>query len=118
MAQRTQTKMEQVADPVTGAIRDATKGVHTECQYTVVDLSVDAGVTITGPVAFYGYLVSVALSAHTVAILDGSTTLVTLAASTAVNTNVAFPGVVCTTSLKVTPNASSTGTLILFYRVL
>ena len=117
MAQRTATKMEQVANPVTGAIADATIGVHSECLYSVLDLSGDAGVTITGPVIFYGYLVQVALSAHTVAILDGAVTIQTLAASTAVNTKVDFPGVRFETSLKVTPNASSTGILVLFYKL-
>jgi len=82
----------------------------------VVDLSVDAGATITGPCILLGIYVNVAMSAHAVTIGDGGTTKITLPASTAAGTNMNCYGAIFSTSIVVTPNASSTGTITLFYR--
>ena len=96
-----------------GQLKVAT--VPQACSMQVVDLSVDAGATITGPVALLGIHVDVVMSAHAVTILDDTTAKITLAASTAAGTNLDFHGAKFTTSLVVTPNASSTGTITIFY---
>lgn len=89
--------------------------------YQVVDLAVDAGVTIAGPVLLKGVYVNTVLSAHTVLFKDGATTVFTLQESLAAGSEKTFgsrDGVEFLTSIVVTPNASSTGNITVIYRPL
>jgi hypothetical protein len=93
--------------------------VQMECDYSVVDVSVDSTTIYTGPCIYYGCLVTTALSAHVLPIKDGSNTIDSFAASAAVGTYHGFNhGVKCATSLIVDPNDSATGNVTVFYRPL
>lgn len=97
----------------------AAQCVHTECDYQNVDLSVDSTTVFNGPCIYYGMTVTTVMSAHVINITDGSTNIDGFAASSAVGTSHNFPsGVKCYTSLKVAPNASSTGNIAIYYRPL
>jgi len=86
------------------------------CNMTVVDLSVDAGAVIKAiPGLLLGVHVDVVMSAHAVVITDGGVTKITLAASTAAGTNLNFYGARFASDITVTPNASSTGTITVFW---
>ena len=94
---------------------DSTK-VHTQCKYAVVDTSNDSTTVSSVPAVLYGIFVNTVLSAHTVLIVDGSTTVLTLPASLAAGTNLTFPGGIrFETSLVVDPDNSSTGNITLSY---
>ena len=88
---------------------------HIATKVLEVDLSTDAGSTITGPVVLMGIQVATALSAHSVLIKDNATTKMTIPASTAVGSINCY-GLQFATSLVITPNASSTGTLWIYYK--
>lgn len=97
------------------AARPATL-VHEECDYEVVDVSVNSTTVYDGPAILYGVYVNTALSAHALPIQDGSTTVVSIAASAAVGTNETFPGIKFNTSLIVNPNDAATGSVTVAYR--
>jgi len=102
-------------------IRKALVGEVDGDLYQVVDLSVDAGVTIPGPVLLKGVYVNTVMSAHTVLLKDGATTVFTLPASLAAGSERNFgsrDGVEFLTSIVVTPNVSSTGNITIAYRPL
>jgi len=102
-------------------IRKALVGEVDGDLYQVVDLSVDAGVTIPGPVLLKGVYVNTVLSAHTVAIKDGATTVFTLQASLAAGSEKNFgsrDGVEFLNGIVVTPDTSSTGNITIAYRPL
>lgn len=87
------------------------------CSMTVIDLSADAATTVSAvPAILLGVYVNVVMSAHAVTIGDATTTKITLPASTAAGTNMNCYGATFGTSIVVTPNASSTGTITVFYR--
>lgn len=94
---------------------------HQPANYTVIDLSVATPVAVSSgvPAFLCGLYVDTALSAHAVTVDDDSTTVVTIPASTAVG---AFDfgnqghDVRFNTALVVTPNASSTGVLVVYWR--
>ena len=87
------------------------------CLATVVDLSGDANTVIsTGATLLMGIHVNVVMSAHAVTIDDGTTAVMTLAASTAAGTNINCFGTLFSGTLEVNPNNSSTGTITVFYR--
>lgn len=89
------------------------------CLMTVIDLSGNDATTVSdAPAMLMGVCVNVVMSAHAVTIADGGTTKITLAASTAAGTNLNHYGAIFGTSIVVTPNASSTGTITVFYRPL
>lgn len=91
--------------------------MHTECDSLSVDCSVDSTTVYDGPCIYYGATVTTVLSAHTIAIADNATPIDAFAASAAVGTSHNFAtGIRCETSLKVAPNASSTGTIAVYYR--
>lgn len=115
---RLQTAMKTVAAPVSGALSDATEGVHNEWLYVVNDTSNDSTTVYTGPVLVAGIFVNTVLSAHTVVIQDGSTAVITLPASLAAGTWMNFGGIRFDTSLVINPNDSSTGNITVFYRPL
>lgn len=102
--------------------------IHEECNYTVIDLSTATPVAVSSgaPAYFYGARVDTTLSAHAVTIDDGAagatTTIGTIPASTVANTTIDFgngkAAIRCETSLVVTPNAISTGVIIVFWRAM
>jgi hypothetical protein len=62
--------------------------------------------------------VNTVLSAHTVLLVDGSTTVVTVPASLAAGSSILYPGIRFETSLVIDPDNSSTGNLTVAYRPL
>lgn len=82
-----------------------------EIQYTVVDVSVNSTTIYTGSCVFYSIHVNTVLSAHALPVMDGSTTIASLAASAAVGTNLVTIGIPCATSLVVDPNDAATGSV-------
>jgi hypothetical protein len=117
MAGRIGTTVGQINDPASG-IKEVTQGVHTECIGVTVDTGDNSTTVYNGPAILLGVYVNTVLSAHTVVIQDNATAKVTLPASLAAGTNLAFPGVRCETSLVVNPDDSSTGNITVFYRPL
>lgn len=94
--------------------RDSQK-THTECLYSVVDVSNNSITVYNGPCLLFGLHVTTALSAHACPVKDNATTIASLAASAAIGTNLAFPGVRCETSLVVDPDDAATGIITVFY---
>lgn len=92
--------------------------VHEETQYAVVDVSDNTTTVYSGPAILYGVYVNTALSAHALPIEDGSTTVVSIAASAAAGTNTTFPGIRFETSLIVNPNDAASGGVTVAYRPL
>lgn len=90
--------------------------VHEECEYTVVDVSDNSTTVYTGPCNLYGLYVNTALSAHAMPVKDGTVTVVSLAASSAIGVNPQFPGVHFETSLIVDPDDSATGSVTVAWR--
>lgn len=91
--------------------------VHMECDYAAVDVANNSTTIYTGPCLYYGAIVTTALSAHALPILDGSTTIDSFAASSAVGSFHGLThGVRCDTSLIVDPNDAATGNITVFYR--
>jgi hypothetical protein len=83
---------------------------------SVIDLSGNDATVITGPCLLLGIFVNIVMSAHAVTVGDDTTTKITLPASTAAGTNMNCYGAVFSSNITVTPNASSTGTITVFYR--
>lgn len=81
----------------------------------VIDLSVDAGLVIAGPVTLHGIFVTVAMSAHTVALSDAAVTNVIIPASSTAGTHIDTHKMPFVTDLTITPNVSSTGTIVVVY---
>lgn len=96
----------------------ATKGVHSEGYYSVVDVATDSTTVYTGKCLLMGVYVNTALSAHALPIIDGSTTVVTIPASAAAGSMYTFPGIRLETSLIVDPNDAATGNITVVYRPL
>lgn len=88
---------------------------HTECLYSVVDASNNSTTVYNGPAILFGVYVNTALSAQALPIQDGSTTVVSIAASAAVGTNITFPGIRFETSLIVNPDDAATGSVTVAY---
>ena len=90
--------------------------VQNQCEYTVVDLSVDTTTVYTGPCTLIGVHVNTILSAHIVLITDAAVTVASLPASLAAGTNLSFHGLRFDTSLIIDPDNSSTGSLLVMWR--
>ncbi len=85
-------------------------------RYSVVDVADNSTTVSSAPAILYGIHVNTALSAHALPILDGSTTVLSLAASAAVGTNLWFVGgIPFNTSLIVDPNDAATGSVTLVW---
>ena len=95
--------------------RQATN-VFTETDYGVVDLNDNSTTVFTGPCTLHGIYVNTVLSAQVCPVLDGTTTVVSLPASTAAGTSILYPGIRFNTSLIVDPNDSATGSITVAYR--
>lgn len=81
----------------------------------MIDLSTDDPTVIPGPVVLAGVYVTVVMSAHTVALSDDAVNKVILPASTTANTSFDALGMKFETDLTITPNASSTGIIVVTY---
>lgn len=88
---------------------------HNECLYKVVDVGDNSTTVFDGPALLFGVYVNTVLSAHALPIKDGSTTVVSLAASAAVGTNPSFPGIRFETSIVVDPDDAATGSVTVAY---
>ena len=111
------TVVSQVVNPSTGALAEATLGVHPECLMSVQDTSGNGPTTIhDGPALLFGVFVNTVLSAHTVVFKDGTTAKITLPASLAAGTSTNCYGARFETSLVIDPDDSSTGNVTVFYR--
>lgn len=87
--------------------------------YTIVDLSVDSTTISAVPAILGNIWVNVVMSAHVCPILDGSTTVLSLPASSAVGATFTYAkGTRFTTSLIVDPDNAATGTIVVQWRVL
>lgn len=119
MAGRTATKVNSIVASVSGALSDATDGVHTECTATVVDVATDSTTVSSSPAILYGVYVNTALSAHACPIQDNATDKITLVASLAAGSLLTFPtGLRFETSLIVNPNDAATGNITVFWRAI
>ncbi len=91
--------------------------VVAECDYLAVDVANNSTTVYTGACLYFGCIVTTALSAHALPILDGSNTIDSFAASSAVGTaHLLLHGVRCATGILVDPNDSATGNVTVFYR--
>lgn len=87
-----------------------------ECEYAVVNVADNSTTVYTGKCLYYGAAVTTVLSAHALPIMDGSNTVDSFAASSAVGSVHSWPGIICNTSLVVDPNDAATGSVTVFYR--
>jgi hypothetical protein len=88
-------------------------GTH---RYTVVDVADNSTTVSSAPAMLYSIHVNTVLSAHALPILDNATTVFSLAASSAVGTNLSWPkGIPFLTSLIVDPNDAATGSVTLVW---
>ena len=84
---------------------------------TIVDLATDEDVTVTSsPAVLLGFRVDTVMSAHAALIKDGSTTKITVAASTAANYNENTYSTSFATNITVESDNSATGKLAIFWR--
>ena len=86
------------------------------CEMTTVSLASGTQTVCTQPCLLLGVYVNTALSAHTCGIKDGTTAKLTLPASTTAGTNMNCHGSKFDEKLVVEPNASGTGTIVLFWK--
>ena len=85
-------------------------------RYSVIDVAVDSTTVVNAPARLYGVVVNTTLSAHTLPIKDGATTVITLPASAVAGTIYMFPGIEFATSLICDPNDAATGNITVVYR--
>lgn len=90
--------------------------IKTECEYAVVDVGDNTTTVLSGAALLYGVYVNTALSAHALPINDDAVTVLSIAASAAVGTNITLPGIRFNTSLVVDPNDAATGSVTLAFR--
>lgn len=89
-----------------------------ECWPVTVDTGTDSTTVYNGPAVLQYAYVNTALSAHTVLLVDGSTTKITLPASLAAASSPNIAGTMFRTSLVVDPDNSSTGNITVCFRPL
>lgn len=87
-----------------------------EFSYSVVDVGDNSTTVCAGQAILRGIYVNTALSAHALPILDGSTTIFTVPASTIAGTWIPFGDVHFTTSIVVNPDDSATGSITVVYK--
>jgi|SRR6185369_14165198 len=87
--------------------------VRTDCwEYAVVDVATDSTTVSSKPARLKSITIQTALSAHALPILDGSTTVYTIAASATAGTRIEFDGIKFKSSLVIDPNDAATGALL------
>lgn len=89
-----------------------------ECWPVTVDTATDSTTVYSGPAIVQWVYVNTALSAHTVLLVDGSTTKITLPASMAAGSSPNIAGAMFRTTLVVDPDNSSTGNITVCFRPL
>ena len=101
-------------------IDDAVANYPAPLNCTIVDLATDADVVVTAsPAVLCGFRVDTVMSAHAALIKDGSTTKITIAASTAANYNEIYGnGIQMLTNITVESDNSGTGKIAVFWRAL
>lgn len=103
---------------VSGAAASLNRG--DEWTYTVIDLSTDAANAVSGglPAVLGGIYVDVALSAHACPVINNSTTIFNLPASSAAGTAFTWcRGMIFPHSLIVDSNNAATGTIVVLWRL-
>jgi len=90
--------------------------VHEESEYAVVSVTDNTTTVFDGPCILTGVYVNTILSAHVLPITDGATTVVSLVASAAAGTSIAYPSIRFNTSLIVNPNDSGDGSITVTFR--
>jgi hypothetical protein len=85
--------------------------LYSDIRYTVVNVADDSTTISATPAIFFSIHVNTVLSAQALPVLDGANTICSLAASSAVGTNLVTRGIPCLTSLIVNPNDSATGSV-------
>jgi hypothetical protein len=93
----------------------APRTVGPHVKYAVVDVANNSTTVCVNPCRVWGIFVNTVLSAHALPIQDNTTAVITLAASTAANTNIVLPGIYFATSLIVDPNDAATGNITVMY---
>lgn len=89
-----------------------------ECWPVTVNTADDSTTVYNGPAIVQYAYVNTALSAHTVLLVDGSTTKITLPASMAAGSSPNIAGTMFRTTLVVDPDNSSTGNITVCFRPL
>lgn len=89
-----------------------------ECWPVTVDTSTDSTTVYNGPAVVQYVYVNTVLSAHTVLLVDGATTKITLPASLAAGSSPNIAGTMFRTSLVVDPDNASTGNITVCFRPL
>lgn len=89
-----------------------------ECWPVTVDTATDSTTVYNGPAVLQYAYVNTVLSAHTVLLVDGSTTKLTLPASMAAGSSPNIAGTMFRASLVVDPDNSSTGNITVCFRPL
>ncbi len=84
-------------------------------KYAVVNVADNSTVVYTGECYLLGIYVNTALSAHALPVVDGSTTIVTVPASSAAGVSIQYPGIQFLTSLVIDPNDAATGSITVAY---
>lgn len=91
--------------------------VGPEFLYSVQDTSANGPTAIcSGPALVRGVYVNTVLSAHTVILKDGTTSVITLPASLAAGSFIPLGDVFFRTSLNIDPDDSSTGNVTVIYK--
>lgn len=100
-----------------GRSTDSVTNYQASCTITIVDLSTDADVVVTSaPAVLLGVYIDTVMSAHVALIKDFSTTLITLAASTAAGTKYDTHSALFATNITVESDNAATGKLAIFWR--
>lgn len=89
------------------------------CNITIVDLATDADVVVTAsPAYLVGFRVDTVMSAHAAIIKDNTTTMITIAASSAANYNENCHNAIFATNITVESDNSATGKVAVFWRAI
>lgn len=68
-----------------GGAADATRGIHPECLYSIVNVATDSTTVCSSPAVLFGVYVNTALSAHTLLIQDQTGASLSVSAATSAN---------------------------------
>lgn len=89
------------------------------CNVTIVDLATDADVVVTAsPAYLVAFRVDTVMSAHAALIKDNTTTMITIAASSAANYNENCYNAIFATNITVESDNAATGKVAVFWRAI
>lgn len=98
---------------------DSYKSVKEDWNYSVIDLSAGDTIVYAAPAIIGNIYVDVVMSAHAVTVKDDTTSVFNILASSAAGYSLtAMKGTRLESTLVVSPNASSTGTIVVQWRKL